>query len=524
MCRVPILPPVLPAISSDFNAFNQASWLGTSYLLATCTFTPLYGRLCNVLGRRAANHSALCFAAAGILACGLSKSMTMLVASRFISGMGGGGIFTTSQIITSDMYTIRSRGYIQSVAGVFYGAGMGLGGPLGGFITDWLGWRWAFLMQIPLFALSLMLTFFNLSYTTPGTGVNTKDILRRIDYGGSFTLLGFVGSTLLFLSLRYNEGRPWGDSMVLATLLLACFLLLLFLEIEFHFAIEPILPSFLLTEKIPVLVGLSNALVAVTNLSVTYFFPMYFQTVMLSSASMAGLHLLPSTFCISTGSIFAGWIMKKTGHYKMINLTFGILPFCAAVLLTQMKENSNQAHLWLSIMPFGFGNAVVLQTMYIALVANLPDKHMAVGTGFAQLLRGLGQVGGLALSSAVFQSRLDTELKKRLRGLDSEGIINKIRHSSRVIGSLPPDLQRVARDSYAASIKTVFILAACASLLAYLLRLPIPDKVLEDKPSVGSDDRIPESGENDTESVSETSRDDLDDEDKPQRNRVRSNV
>ncbi|KAI3608970.1 vacuolar amino acid permease [Moniliophthora roreri] len=425
------------------------------------------------------------------------------------------------------MYTIRSRGYIQ--------AGMGLGGPLGGFITDWLGWRWAFLMQIPLFALSLMLTFFNLSYTTPGTGVNTKDILRRIDYGGSFTLLGFVGSTLLFLSLRYNEGRPWGDSMVLATLLLACFLLLLFLEIEFHFAIEPILPSFLLTEKIPVLVGLSNALVAVTNLSVTYFFPMYFQTCFNGrppSVAVDVLHIdrvdirwVPSSS--STSLVYSSldrWIMKKTGHYKMINLTFGILPFCAAVLLTQMKENSNQAHLWLSIMPFGFGNAVVLQTMYIALVANLPDKHMAVGTGFAQLLRGLGQVGGLALSSAVFQSRLDTELKKRLRGLDSEGIINKIRHSSRVIGSLPPDLQRVARDSYAASIKTVFILAACASLLAYLLRLPIPDKVLEDKPSVGSDDRIPESGENDTESVSETSRDDLDDEDKPQRNRVRSNV
>ncbi|EEB92914.1 hypothetical protein MPER_08503, partial [Moniliophthora perniciosa FA553] len=151
-----MLPPVLPAISSDFNAFNQASWLGTSYLLATCTFTPLYGRLCNVLGRRAANHSALCFAAAGILACGLSKDMTMLVASRFISGMGGGGIFTTSQSITRDMDTHprayrmglvdggRGGGggdspvvtYKWSVAGVFYGAGMGLGGPLGGFITD----------------------------------------------------------------------------------------------------------------------------------------------------------------------------------------------------------------------------------------------------------------------------------------------------------------------------------------------------------------------------------------------------
>ena len=198
---------------------------------------------------------------------------------------------------------------------------------------------------------------------------------------------------------------------------------MLFFLVEIYVAVEPVLPPYLLRQKVPVLVGCSNALVAVCNLSVTYYFPTWFQTVMLTSASTAGkihiwywdfygvltfcsitgLHLLPNSICISTGSFFAGWVMifpffhldlieyfawrwvmHRTGEYKMINMIFGILPFFAAILMTQMKEDSYPAHLWLSIvkhfpcfltsvltsarsltqMPLGFGNAVVLQTMF----------------------------------------------------------------------------------------------------------------------------------------------------------------
>ncbi|KAF9463425.1 vacuolar amino acid permease [Collybia nuda] len=475
-----LVPTMLPAISSDFNKSNQASWLGTSYLLATCTFTPLYGRLSNALGRRGAHHAAVFFAAVGILACGLSNSMKMLIISRFVSGIGAGGIFTTSAIITSDTYSLRSRGFVQSIGGIFYGAGMGLGGPIGGLITDWLGWRWAFLAQIPLFVASLAFTSNNLYYTTPGTGRNTRDILRRIDYGGTTALMGTVGSTLLFLSRRYNEGEAWSNRSVWKPLLSAFIFLLLFIFVEIFVAVEPVLSPVLLVQKTPVLVGCSNALVATCNLSVTYFFPVWFQTVMLSSASTAGLHMLPNSVCISTGSLFAGWMIRKTGKYKTLNMIFGILPLTAAVLLMRMREESSQAHLWLSIIPMGFGNAVVLQTMSIALVANLPENQMATGTGFAQLLRGLGQVGGLAVASAIFQSRLDTELRAHIHSPDAEKIIKRIRYSSRHVIDLSPDLQRIARDAYGASLKSVFTLAVCASLLAYIVRLPIPDRDLAD--------------------------------------------
>lgn len=474
-----LVATLLPSISSDFNKSNQASWLGTSYLLAVCTFTPLYGRLCNIMGRRGANQLAVCIAALGTLLCGFSTSMELLVVARFLSGMGGGGILTTCTITTSDMYSMRSRGLAQGVQSVFNGLGMGLGGPIGGLISDRFGWRWAFLIQMPFFVLSLALTTYNLRYVTPGKSGNTKDILKRIDYGGIFSLLLCVGSCLVFLSMKYNEDLPWSNRWVYVPLALACIFSVVFILVELLVTSEPIMAPFLLKQKVPVLVGANNFLVSLCNFSVMYFFPMWFQTVALTSASTAGLHLMPNSVCMSAGSLFAGWMMHRTGKYKLINLIFGFFPFIGITLITLMRKDSGPLQMWLSIVPLGFGNAVVLQTNLVALLAHLPESSMAVGTGFGQLFRGIGQVGGVAISSALFQYKLDYELRSRIHGDGAAEIVSRIRHSTTLLGELPPDLQRAARESYAIGLRAVFMLAACSALLAYFVRLPIPEKNLD---------------------------------------------
>ncbi|KAL4254412.1 MFS transporter superfamily protein [Abortiporus biennis] len=454
-----LVATLLAGISSDFQKSQQAGWLGTSYLLATCTFTPLYGRLCNVMGRRGANQTAVFFAALGTALCGFSNNMETLIAARFLAGMGGGGITTTATIILSDMYTLRTRGLAQGVGSVFNSLGMGLGGPLGGFISDRFGWRWAFLIQIPLFGVSFALTSINLHYVTPGKSKSTLEVLKRIDYLGSATLLSTVLSCLIFLSTKYNDDNPWSTPIVFLSLTFSIVSFILFVVIELFIAPEPVLPPFLLKKKIPVLVAVSSFLVAMCNFSVMYNFPTWFQTVLLTSAAEAGAHLIPNGVSISLGSLFA-----------------------AAILLSLMKETSPQVQLWLSILPLGFGNAVVLQTVHIALLAHLPQDAIAVGTGFNVLFRGIGQVGGVAVSSALFQSLLDSELHKRIQREDAEAIISEIRHSTTLVAKLPPDLQRAARDSYAASLRAVFILAACMTFLAYVVRLPIPDKSLDHVP------------------------------------------
>lgn len=406
----------------------------------------------------------------------------MLVVARFLSGVGGGGIMTTTTIIMSDMYSMRSRGLAQGFSSLFSGLGMGLGGPVGGLVNDLFGWRWAFIMQIPLFALSLTLTTCNLHYVTPGMGRSAKDVLKRIDWGGSITLLIAIGSFLVFLSMKFGEDLSWSDPLVVASIILGIAFMVAFILVELCVSPEPVLAPVLLSQKVPVIVGVSNFLVAMCNFSVMYFFPMWFQTVVLTNASTAGLHLLPNSMAMSCGSLFAGYLMHHTGRYKMINILFGFFPFVGCLLITFIRENSGPLQSWLSIIPLGFGNAVVLQTTLVALLAHLPDNLMAVGTGFGQVFRGLGQVSGVAVSSALFQSKLDSELRKRIYGPDATEIINSIRRSATLVASLPPDLQRAARDSYAGAIRDVFIFAACSTLMAYIVRLQLPDKALEHGP------------------------------------------
>ncbi|KIJ62352.1 hypothetical protein HYDPIDRAFT_176642 [Hydnomerulius pinastri MD-312] len=474
-----LVATLLPSITSEFKQSNQASWLGTSYMLSTCTFTPLYGRLCNILGRRAACQTALLATLIGTFLCGISVNMVHLAVARFLTGVGGGALPLLAMIVTGDMYTIRSRGLTQAFNNIFLGLGLGLGGPVGGILNDLFGWRWAFLSQVPLFGFVIVLISKSLRYVTPGRGQSAKEMLKRIDFGGCIALFFSIGSVLTWLSTKYNDDLAWTDARVIVPLVLAVVSLILFLVIELYVAVEPILAPSLLKQKVPVLVGLNNYFASLCNFSVMYFIPMWFQTVPLDSAAIAGLHLLPDSIAMGTGSLFAGWLMHRTGKYKLINMIFGVLPFCGVISIIFMTEDSGFIQKWFSIVPVGFGNAVIFQTVLIALQAHLSESSMAFGTAFGQLFRGLGQTSGVAISSALFQSRLDAELRKRIHVPGADQIIRDIRHSLSLVASLPPDLQRAARDSYAASLRMVFVLAACSTLVAYLVRLPIPEKAME---------------------------------------------
>ncbi|RXW23714.1 hypothetical protein EST38_g2132 [Candolleomyces aberdarensis] len=406
--------------------------------------------------------------------------MTALIIARFMSGIGGGGINTTTSIITSDMFSARDRGLAQGFTSVFNALGLGLGGPLGGFISDKFGWRWAFLAQLPIFVISFALTEFNLNYTTEGENKDKKDILRRIDYAGTVTLFVAVFSLLVFMSEKFNDDLPWDHWSVILSLSLSVAFFILFVVAEVYVSPEPVLAPALFKHREAIVISASNFFVPICNYAVMYFLPTWFQTVKLDSASVAGAHIMPHSVAMSTGSIFAGWIMRRTGEYKLLMLIAGFLPFIAGVLFSTMTVNSPWYVQWFSIIPFGFGNACVLQTTLSALLASIPRKTLAVGTGFIQLFRGIGQVIGVALASAVFQAVLNVELHKRITGPGAEDDITRIRRDSTLVAHLPPDLQSAARESYAIGLRWVFIVATICTGTAYCIRLTIRSRSLDE--------------------------------------------
>lgn len=120
-----IVATLLGPISSSFNSSDLGSWLGTSYLLSVCCFTPIYGRLCDIIGRQHSLLIALGFFSLGNVLCAVAPSMEALIAARMVAGIGGGGLTSVGSTIMSDLVPITHRGLMQGAGNLAFGLGSG---------------------------------------------------------------------------------------------------------------------------------------------------------------------------------------------------------------------------------------------------------------------------------------------------------------------------------------------------------------------------------------------------------------
>ncbi|KAH9894275.1 MFS general substrate transporter [Cubamyces lactineus] len=462
-----IVATLLSPIGSYFNESNRSSYIGTSYLLSVCCFTPLYGRLSDILGRKGAMLLALSFFGSGTLFCGLAPSMDALIAARAIAGMGGGGL---SSVAVTDLIPLRQRGLYQGMTNILFGLGAGLGGPLGGWMNDALGWRSAFLLQMPILVFSFVLVALKVSIRLPDEIENqpVRAKLRRIDVLGSFTLVGTVGCLLLGLSLKSTEELPWAHPLIWGLLLASVVFGGAFIWVETCYSPYPVMPMRLVKQRTPFFVSLSNFFGSVAAFSMIYNVPLYFSAVRLNSSTDAGMHLLPHSVAISTGSVFAGWVMRRTGKLYSLTLCSCLLTVVAATLVAFWNENSATWHLWLDVMPQGFGMASVITTTLIAMIASVSREDIAVATGITYLFRTTGQVIGVSLSGALLQAILTAKLRERIHGP----------HAVEVRPELSPELRKAAVDSYADALRVVFICQAAINFICFLCCLPIQENPL----------------------------------------------
>ncbi|KAF8897363.1 vacuolar amino acid permease [Infundibulicybe gibba] len=479
-----VVATLLTPIGSEFQASNQASYIGTSYLLSVCCFTPLYGRLADILGRKGAMLLALSLFGSGTIFCGLAPSMETLIFARAVAGMGGGGVMTVSSITVTDLIPLKQRGLYQGMANILFGLGAGLGGPLGGWVNDVFNWRCAFFMQAPILLFSFVVVAtkvnINLPYDVQNQSISEK--FRRIDILGSLTLVGTVGCLLLGFSLKTTEEMDWSHPLIFCLFIASVMFGIAFVLTEKYWAPYPVMPLRLMTQRTPLAVSISNLLTSMSAFSMLYNAPLYFSAVKLESATGSGLHLLPHSIAISTGSVFAGWIMRKTGKLYVLTLASSLLTILASVLVARWNDNSSTFHLWVDLIPQGFGMASLITSTLIAMIAGVYKEDMAVATGITYLFRTTGQVLGVSLSGAILQAVLLQQLRQRIQGPGSAELIHQIRHNTEIIPTLNPLVIQSAVDAYAHALRVVFICQAAINFIGFLACLPIQENPLPGTP------------------------------------------
>jgi MFS family permease len=145
-----IVATALPTVVADLGGAGHQSWVVTSYLLASTIVTAVVGKLGDLFGRKAIFQASVLSFLGGSVLCGLAGSMTMLVASRALQGIGGGAIMVTAMAVIGEVIPLRDRGRYQGALGAVFGVTTVIGPLLGGFFTDHLTWRWAFWINVPV--------------------------------------------------------------------------------------------------------------------------------------------------------------------------------------------------------------------------------------------------------------------------------------------------------------------------------------------------------------------------------------
>ncbi|EPE05235.1 mfs general substrate transporter [Ophiostoma piceae UAMH 11346] len=450
-----IITTAVPTIGQEFNASAIASWIGTAYLLTSTVCQPLYGRLSDIFGRKhVLNGSMLVFLMGSVL-CAVSQSMTMLIVSRALQGIGGGGILTTVQNVVSDVVTLEKRGAWEGVLGAVVSVANAIGPLVGGVFTEKVSWRWCFYINLPLTVISILVAVFLLPLKHVTGDIRLK--LRQIDYMGSMLLL--AASVLILLPVSWGGSLyAWDSAGVLAPLVLGVACLVPFIYVEMRVATLPILPLHIFHERTVFGVLLGGFFTGFAYYVNLYYLPQYYQVVQGASPIKSGVLILPLVVSQTCTSIITGLIVSKTGKYVSQMVLGYVLWTIGYGLLSLVTPTLPSRYLVGFQILSGVGAGSTLMTGLIAMQAALPRNQMAVATGVRNFVRLLGGTIGLSIAAAILNNSLKNELSSDGVFSDSQlaAILADPTHIRASSLGLTPSQKTAALLAYTHGVRNIF--------------------------------------------------------------------
>ncbi|MEI6875036.1 MAG: MDR family MFS transporter [Spirochaetota bacterium] len=422
-----IVATAMPRIVSELHGIERFTWVTTIYLLVSTLLVPIYGKLSDIMSRRALEIWSVTVFLIGSALCGLAgewgslpligDGMNQLILFRGIQGLGGAGIFSLAFIIVSDLYAPRDRGKISGVFGAVFGISSILGPLVGGFLTDnagfWLppieGWRWVFYVNIPIGAVALWFIITKMPHLHP------KDDTHELDYVSAGLMMATFLPLILGLQLD-KTANHWDSPLIIGLLAGSAVMMVLWIGHSLN-SKHPILDLRLFKNPVFAWSSIATLLFGGGFMSIIIFLPIYMVFAQGVSATGAGLSIIPLSLGTVFGSVVSGPLITKIGKYKGIMIFGAIVSIIAFTLMSSLRVDTPYAQvvIYMFIVGVGFGPA---QSIFALASQNaVAPAKIGQATSAIQFNRQIGAVMIAAIMGVVFNSTLTEALPRH--GIDN---------------------------------------------------------------------------------------------------------
>lgn len=481
-----IVSTSIRTISDDLNGLSLQAWVTTTYLITATITTPIYGKLGDNYGRKKLFMFAITVFIVGSALCSLASTMYQLAAFRAVQGLGAGGLFTLVLAIIGDIVSPRERARYSGYFMAMFGTSSVLGPLIGGFfagqatILGITGWRWVFLVNVPIGILALFVVSATLQ-----VGHTRRNV--RVDWWGAAALV--VG--LVPLLTVAEQGRTWGWDSPRS---LACFAAGAIGVVGFVLAERAMGDAALIPLRIfrirPAAVTIAaSVIVGMAMFGGIMLLPLYMQIVHGASPTEAGLLMLPMVVGLMASSIGSGQVISRTGHVRIFPIVGSAVMTAGLFLLSLCTADTAQVWVSLAMFVLGLGLGNCLQPILLIVQSSVPPAEIGVATSSATFFRQIGGTLGVAIFLSVLFGSVGTNIGDAIaeesrtpawqqavadgHGVDPS-IIAQVQDDSSVIDSMHPVIAHPFRVGFAESMDTVFMLAAGVGVLAFLILLLLP--------------------------------------------------
>ena len=465
-----IMGPAIPAITNQFNSIADIGWYGSAYMLTSCGFILLYGRIYTFFPTKPVFLSGIFLFEIGSAICGAAQNSMMLIIGRAVAGLGSSGVFTGAILIMLNTVPLHKRPLLQGLFGACFGVASVTGPLMGGAFTASLSWRWCFYINIPLGAITILVVTFLLTIKEkkPRTK-GWKDTVRQMDPFG--TILFLPSITCLLLALEWGAAEySWSSPRLVALLSVFAALLSAFMVWQYLTRnTTATVPARILVQRSVACGCVSQFCVGATMLTVSIYMPLWFQAIKGVGAFQSGTNSLPLVLATVVGSIVSGGLVQRIGYYTPFLIIGSCCMATGTGLITTLTINTESAKWigYLIVLGIGVGFQMGLPNLAVQVVLDKSD--VPIGTAILSLFQTLGGAVFTAVGQNLYIDKFSEGLR-RIDGVDPSHVLDS--GATDLTKSVPPELRENVMKAYNISLTHGTFLAvlfvACLAVPAAL--------------------------------------------------------